>query len=159
MIAVLTGTIFVLFKVGSLAQQRKKAYESRHKAHLDKYADWLHAAEERDTELINRIDEEWDAYCVHFTGYPPDWKYRVMTVLERDGHTCTKCGWPNGVKRKVRQLHVHHVQSHSRGGNHAISNLVTLCDICHGMQEGRGHNRIKPRRRKKGGALKRDGHD
>src|SRR5207249_9025812 len=92
------------------------------------------------TRLTNRIEEEWDAYCVNFTGYPPDWKYRVMVVLERDGHTCTQCGWPDGVKRKVRKLHVHHVERHSRGGDHALSNLVTLCDICHGKQEGPGHN-------------------
>ena len=145
----LVGILFILFQVGSLAERRRKLYEGHRKAHLEKHADSLRRAGDRDIELTNRIEEEWDAYCIDFSGYPPDWKYRVMVVLERDGHTCTQCGWPNGVKRKVRQLHVHHVERHSRGGNHAFSNLVTLCDICHREQEGPGHSRVRPRRRKK----------
>lgn len=144
----LAGILFALFQVGSLAERCQKAYERRRKAHLEKNADLLQRAEARDIELTNRIEEEWDAYCVNFTGYPPDWKYRVMVVLERDHHTCTQCSWPSGAKRKVRQLHVHHIERHSRGGDHAFSNLVTLCDICHSEQEGSGHNRINPRRRK-----------
>ena len=72
----------------------------------------------------------------------------ALMVLERDGHTCTRCGWPKGVKRKVRKLHVHHLRRHSRGGDHALLNLATLCDICHGKQKGSGHNWIRPRRRK-----------
>src|SRR5208283_1112776 len=116
----LVGILFVLFQVGSLAERRQKVYEECRTAHLEKHADSLRRAEERDIELTNRIEEEWDAYCVNFSGYPPDWKYRVLVVLDRDHHTCTQCGWPNGAKRKVRQLHVHHVEPYSRGGDHAL---------------------------------------
>src|SRR5438105_10355798 len=147
-VAALGGIYFILRAVGALTERRQKAYQDRHKAEIDKHAAALKEAESRDARLRNRIDEEWDTYCINLTGYPPDWKYIVLIVLERDDRTCTQCGWPNGVKRQVRQLHVHHVERHSRGGNHALSNLVTLCDICHGKQEGPGHNRIRPRRRK-----------
>lgn len=151
MVVALVGILFALIQVRSLTKRRQKAYEGRRTAHLEKHADLLKRAEDRDIELAQRIEKEWDAYCVNFTGYPPDWKYRVMVVLERDHHTCTQCGWPNGAKRKVRQLHVHHVERHSRGGDHEFTNLVTLCDICHSKQEGAGHNRINPRRRKRRG--------
>jgi 5-methylcytosine-specific restriction endonuclease McrA len=152
-IAIVIGIVVLLFQIGGLNERRGKAYEMRRKAHMDKHAVSLEAAEKRDVELTNRIEEEWDRYCVNFTGYPPDWKYRVLYVLERDDHTCKQCGWPNGFKRKVRQLHVHHVERHSRGGDHAFSNLVTLCGICHSRQAGPGHNRIKPRRRRRRGSV------
>ena len=145
----LIGILFVLFTLRSLTERRQKVYEARRKAHLEKHAASLRMAKALDIELTKRIEAEWDAYCVNYTGYPPDWKYRVMVVLERDQHTCTQCGWPNWVKRKVRHLHVHHVERHSRGGDHALSNLITLCDICHSKQEGPGHSRFKPRRRKR----------
>jgi len=142
MVAGLTGLLFILRQV------MEALVEQCRKAHVAKYSDSLRRAKDRDAQLTKTIEEEWDTYCINYSGYPPDWKYRVLLVLDRDSHTCTECGWPNGVKRKVRQLHVHHVKSHSRGGNHALSNLVTLCDICHRKQEGPGHARINPRRHK-----------
>ena len=142
MIADLLGFVLLLSQVDGVAKRRQKS-------HMDKYMDSLQRAEDHDVELINRIEKEWDEYCVNFTDYPPDWRYRKLLVLERDQRICSQCGWPEGVKRMVRELHVHHVKPLSRGGNNELSNLVVLCDICHRQQEGPGHARINPRRRKK----------
>ncbi len=143
--AVLIGIVVVLSQINGASDKRRKMQ-------VDKYTDSLQRAEDRDIELINGIESEWDTYCVDFPGYPPDWNYRKLVVHERDHHTCSECGWPEGVKRMVRELHLHHIEPLSRGGSNALSNLVTLCDICHRRQEGAGHARINPRRRKKKGS-------
>lgn len=134
-------TLLILLGANQWLRKLRETYLARHKESLQ-------IAEDRDILLINRIEEEWDNYCVSFPGYPPDWKYRRNLVLERDGEACSKCGWPNGVQRKVRELHIHHIERLSRGGNNALSNLISLCDICHKKQDGAGHARINPRSKK-----------
>lgn len=46
------------------------------------------------------------------------------SILERDGHTCQKCG-------RREHLHVHHVQPLGEGGDNSSNNLITLCRDCH----------------------------
>ena len=127
----------------------KKASERLREGYFQKYKKSLQSAEDNDVVLINRIESEWESYCVNFPGYPPDWKHRRLLTLERDGHRCTECAWPNETKRKVRELHVHHVKRLSKEGTNALPNLIVLCDICHKKQEGSGHARINPRSRKR----------
>ncbi|MBX3646981.1 MAG: HNH endonuclease, partial [Rhodocyclaceae bacterium] len=74
---------------------------------------------------------EWAQACEGYVGYPPDWSQRRAKVLARDGYKCSKCGYPDGFKRKCRELHVHHIVHISDGGDNRPSNLVTLCHICH----------------------------
>lgn len=74
---------------------------------------------------------EYDQNCELCLTYPPDWKNRRGEVLARDWYRCTKCRWPEGAKRHSRELHVHHNVAISESGTHALSNLVTLCHICH----------------------------
>lgn len=45
-------------------------------------------------------------------------------VLERDNHTCQKCG-------SKGYLEVNHIIPKSKGGTNDMSNLITLCDLCH----------------------------
>lgn len=60
--------------------------------------------------------------------YPPDWKFRSSEVRKRDGNCCKVAGCPNiGLK------HVHHLVSIRNGGNHALSNLITLCEFHHAL--------------------------
>jgi len=47
-------------------------------------------------------------------------------VLARDGHCCTV----PGCRRNVG-LDLHHIEYQSRGGDHRLSNLITLCDLHH----------------------------
>ena len=47
-------------------------------------------------------------------------------VLARDGHCCTV----PGCRRNVG-LDLHHIEYQSRGGDHAVANLTTVCDLHH----------------------------
>ncbi|MGQ0503075.1 MAG: HNH endonuclease [Panacagrimonas sp.] len=86
----------------------------------------------------------------YYPGYPPDWAERRAEVLRRDDHKCTKCGYPNGFSRRVRELHVHHQTALSAGGTNHISNLLTLCHVCHRRvdHKHRGVKRMHPRARR-----------
>ena len=56
----------------------------------------------------------------------PD-KYRklCLQVLRRDAYTCQLC-------RVYTQSPPHHVKYRSQGGDDCASNLITLCERCHG---------------------------
>ncbi|MEW5994626.1 MAG: HNH endonuclease [Candidatus Zixiibacteriota bacterium] len=88
------------------------------------------------------IRDLWNDYNIRYPGYPPDWEERRGLVKLRDGWRCAECGWPAGVKRKARNLHVHHIVPLSDGGDNSLHNLTTLCHICHRSQEGAGHKQI-----------------
>jgi 5-methylcytosine-specific restriction endonuclease McrA len=45
-------------------------------------------------------------------------------VLDRDNYTCQKCG-------SKRYLEVNHIVHREHGGSNDMSNLITLCDVCH----------------------------
>jgi ribosomal protein S30 len=49
-------------------------------------------------------------------------------VLDRDGHCCQNCG--------LSADHAHHVVPLSLGGNNIASNMISLCDDCHGKVHG-----------------------
>ena len=51
-------------------------------------------------------------------------------VLERDRWRCQECG-------SLRNLQVHHLQPRSQLGSDTITNLITLCALCHGKRHGR----------------------
>ena len=56
-------------------------------------------------------------------GYGSGWTDSLRkTILERDGYLCQICG--NGLR-----LHVHHRDLTKT--NHAVENLITLCQRCH----------------------------
>ena len=56
-------------------------------------------------------------------GYGSGWTHALRKViLERDGYLCQICG--NGLR-----LHVHHRDLTKT--NHAVENLITLCQSCH----------------------------
>ncbi len=95
---------------------------------LDKRESTAEDAEER---LNHWYKAEYDRICSNWSTYPPDWEDRRRRVLSRDNHCCTQCGWPRGYKRRARKLHVHHKVAISDGGKHSLSNLTTLCHICH----------------------------
>lgn len=54
----------------------------------------------------------------------PTWTPKLrLSILERDGYTCQKCG------AKDQSLQVHHIDSDFN--NNDSSNLTTLCKECH----------------------------
>lgn len=90
----------------------------------------------------------WEAVCETHESYPPDWKDRREKVLSRDGYECSVCGYPNGFKRKSRDLHVHHIIPLYKGGTNSLNNLTTLCHVCH-RNVDKKHSRIRKNKKRK----------
>jgi hypothetical protein len=61
------------------------------------------------------------------------WKITRLRILERDDFKCRVCG------TRDAELHVHH-NTYKNLGHEPDSDLVTLCNQCHGIF----HNRLKP---------------
>lgn len=80
---------------------------------------------------------ERNAYDVAFKEwmaqeYPPTITAAMRRqVFERDAYRCRYCGGFHGG------LSLDHVVPQSRGGSHAISNLVTACSPCNGRKRDR----------------------
>ena len=53
-----------------------------------------------------------------------EWAEQRLTVLARDGHSCTQCG-------NTERLHIHHAQARRQSGTNREDNLQTLCERCH----------------------------
>jgi hypothetical protein len=53
---------------------------------------------------------------------------RTSYILPRDGHLCQYCKGESGDA----VLQKHHLQTKSEGGSDFITNLVTVCETCHG---------------------------
>lgn len=57
-----------------------------------------------------------------------------VKVLERDKHECRMCHWSHNNKNPSdprSSLELHHIEHHAKGGENAVKNLLTLCNICH----------------------------
>ncbi|WP_213990121.1 HNH endonuclease signature motif containing protein [Sodalis sp. dw_96] len=55
-------------------------------------------------------------------------------VLDRDHHSCRKCGWNHENKNKNDPRHfleLHHIVHHADKGENTMENLITLCNVCH----------------------------
>jgi len=61
--------------------------------------------------------------------YPPDWDDRRARILSKTQY-CEQCG------EAYTKLHIHHRIPLSKGGNHAIDNLMLLCEDCHSKIHG-----------------------
>lgn len=58
------------------------------------------------------------------------WRFIARTRRLWDSHRCTQCGQHGGP------LQVHHRHAISRGGNHFLWNLASLCTTCHELAHG-----------------------
>jgi 5-methylcytosine-specific restriction endonuclease McrA len=56
------------------------------------------------------------------------WRRKRERVLARDDRVCTRCG-------SEHNLHVHHL-SYRFIGRERLSDLVTLCEVCHRREHG-----------------------
>ena len=57
-----------------------------------------------------------------------------VSALERDSHNCKHCNWSHDIKNPSDPrsfLELHHIKHHADGGENTLSNLVTLCNVCH----------------------------
>lgn len=69
---------------------------------------------------------------VSMLDYPDDWDRKARAIRKRDDNTCQSCG----ADGNNAELHVHHIVPLGAGGSNARSNLITLCDECHGRAHG-----------------------
>jgi hypothetical protein len=61
---------------------------------------------------------------------PGDWQKRRRRVFNRDNWMCRNCEARGGIDGH-ETLACHHIVPVHAGGNHYLSNLVTLCKDCH----------------------------
>jgi 5-methylcytosine-specific restriction protein A len=59
------------------------------------------------------------------------WRRKRQMVLDRDSHTCQRCGQSEG------SMHVDHIVPRRLGGLDLIENLQTLCQFCNLSKGGR----------------------
>jgi len=95
---------------------------------------WFRKVTGRDNAgVVSTSSELYDEPYKEFLGsvtmldYPDDWESKREAIKKRDGYQCRSCGADN------RQLHVHHIVPLGAGGSNAKSNLITLCEDCHGI--------------------------
>lgn len=67
---------------------------------------------------------------VSMLDYPDNWDDIARAARKRDNNQCQSCGDGN------TKLHVHHIVPLGAGGSNARSNLITLCEECHGRVHG-----------------------
>jgi len=61
----------------------------------------------------------------------PEWKALSKTCKKRDGYTCRSCGKKARTKDEKRKMHADHIIARSKGGRDTLTNLQTLCELCH----------------------------
>lgn len=60
------------------------------------------------------------------------WELLREEVLDRDEHTCQRCGYePPSDGDAARRLEAHHVATHGSPSFESLEELVTLCGPCH----------------------------
>jgi len=79
------------------------------------------------------------------SAYGGEWERQRQRAIDRDGHKCVSCGVPESDLDGQRHLQVHHQLPVSVFREqydevpweivHHLSNLVTLCDVCHQRAE------------------------
>jgi 5-methylcytosine-specific restriction endonuclease McrA len=70
--------------------------------------------------------------------YAPHWRDQRALVLDRDNHTCQRCGITQ--QQLDAQLHIHHIRPLLSFGEdydaaNALTNLITYCPSCHSIVE------------------------
>lgn len=74
--------------------------------------------------------------------YGDNWREQRKAALDRDNYRCTRCDMTNTKHREKynQSLHVHHIEPVRLFENHEkankLSNLITLCQLCHNRLEG-----------------------
>lgn len=61
-----------------------------------------------------------------------EWKQALIEVTRRDGNVCCRCGVKSYGRKGRKSYHIHHIVSFSVPELRTeLSNLVTLCGVCH----------------------------
>ncbi|MHA1286033.1 MAG: HNH endonuclease [Candidatus Thorarchaeota archaeon] len=60
-----------------------------------------------------------------------DWEEQRKKCYKRDHYTCQVCGKHCGRK----EIQAHHIIPYKEKGTNDLSNLITLCNVCHAQVE------------------------
>lgn len=73
-----------------------------------------------------------------------EWRHIRKEVYKRDKWTCQICGvhCKNGGDNKI-SIQCHHIVPYRIIQDNSMSNLITLCNSCHGKEEQKYYNRLK----------------
>lgn len=99
-------------------------------------------ADKAHSERVSGVDNPNYKHGLSDTAkYGPNWGARRSEVLDRDGHKCQRCGMGVAEHKEQygRSLDIHHktpaVQFDTPEKANVLSNLVALCQPCHGYVE------------------------
>ncbi len=100
-----------------------------------------HAADQRIT-MAGPNNHAWiDGRSYNKRGHRgAGWEEIAKRVYRRDNYTCQDCGVRCVGKRDkdvMRVIQCHHIESYKTSKDNSMSNLVTLCLICHLNRHGR----------------------
>ena len=70
--------------------------------------------------------------------YGKAWFTWVAEVKDRDRYCCVACGKPENKKESLYH-DVHHIRELSKGGRTCMSNLMTICKVCHAKRHNHLH--------------------
>lgn len=107
------GTVFE-----PLSRQARFCSEHRHRGHRPRKYPSL-----ADRPSVKRKNQEANRRYGS-----PEYKRARRQALERDGHSCVRCG-------SKEDLQAHHRTPVLQGGGHTVENLETLCRSCHRVAE------------------------
>ena len=104
---------------------------------LENYPKWKTKQIEKYIEYVKRSAKRNPRFYWHVVIRPKEYqktmrkeygkefdKRKKDLILKRDNSTCRKCG------STTRPLDIHHIDHNKK--NNDLSNLITLCKICHG---------------------------
>lgn len=60
----------------------------------------------------------------------PNWDHLARQTKKRDNWTCQHCEKQGGQLGSA-ELHAHHIEPRSKGGEDTLNNLITVCHSCH----------------------------
>ena len=81
--------------------------------------------------------------CVTAARLQNDWNLIREAVFRRDKYSCRKCGRSRVDRGFVPECH--HLISVAEGGTHDLSNLATLCSLCHKEETAKLKTRLSER--------------
>lgn len=132
-IALTVGMFFVANQFEKTHNKKLKQWEERYPVPLEPALRHFH-----DPSAELTLQDKTTLYIFnHWPGYPPFWSYLREVVLRQDNGRCQVTGCPSRL-----ELHIHHIKPVAEGGEHAPSNLVSLCDFHHALEPEKGHERI-----------------
>ena len=120
-----------------LSESNFKGYTNiKQKTLRNKFVDSFNYKEFFDSDKI-KIKDLWslnirDEDKVNINAYPPNWRSISARVREKNQYCCYGC--KVDLNKNKSLLHVHHLNG--RKDDNSISNLITLCVVCHSRQNG-----------------------